>query len=208
MTDEPEWLTIGRELQAIAQTGLSFSRDPFDLQRFERVRELAAAILASGSKTDPEIILDLFRREVGYATPKVGVRAAAFVDGRILLVQEASDGGWTLPGGWADVNQTAAECVVREIEEESGFQARAVKLLAVSDYRKSAHPPRRFDSIYTLTFFCDIVGGAPRNSNETSGVAFFARHAVPPLSLGRTTSAQVDRAFRHLENPHLPAEFD
>jgi ADP-ribose pyrophosphatase YjhB (NUDIX family) len=208
MTNEPSWLTIGRELQAIAQTGLSFSKDAFDLQRFERVRELAAAIVAEGSGTEKEIILDLFRRDVGYATPKVDVRGAAFIDGRILLVQEASDGGWTLPGGWADVNQTPAECVEREIEEESGFFARAVKLVAVSDYRKAGHPRRQFDSIYKLSFLCEIVGGAPRNSYETSGVAFFARDALPGLSLGRTTPAQIERAFRHLEHPVLLTEFD
>src|ERR1700733_11213081 len=108
MTNEPAWLTIGRELQAIAQTGLSFSKDTFDLQRFERVRELAAAIVAEGSRTDTEVILELFRREGGAAPAKADVRGAPCADGRILLVREACDGGWTLPGGWADVNQTPA----------------------------------------------------------------------------------------------------
>lgn len=208
MSSEPAWLTIARELQAIAQTGLAFSKDTFDLQRFQRTRELAAQLMAAGSEANAERILDLFERDAGYATPKVDVRGAAFVNGEILLVQEASDGGWTLPGGWADVNQSAAECVVREISEESGFQARATKLVAVCDYRRSGHPPRRVDSIYKMFFLCDITGGEPRTSDETIGVGFFARDDLPPLSPGRITRAQIDRVFQHHERPGLPTEFD
>ena len=205
---EPAWLTIARELQALAQTGLAFSKDPFDLQRFQRTRELAAQLMAQGTGADAEKILGLFERDVGYATPKVDVRGAAFVNGKVLLVQEASDGGWTLPGGWADVNQTAAECVVREIFEESGFQARAIKLVAVSDYRRSGHPPRRADSIYKMFFLCEITGGAARTSDETTGVAFFSRDSLPELSHGRITRAQIDRVFQHHQQLALPTEFD
>ena len=98
--NEPKWLTLSRELQAIAQTGLTFSKDPYDRQRFERVRELAALIMADGAREDPEKVLEMFRLEAGYPTPKVDVRGAAFVEGRILMVRERSDGRWTLPGGW------------------------------------------------------------------------------------------------------------
>jgi ADP-ribose pyrophosphatase YjhB (NUDIX family) len=202
------WLTIGRELQAIAQTGLHFSTDRFDLLRFARVRELAATLLSRGSGADAGMILDLFQKDDGYATPKVDVRGAAFVDGRVLMVREISDGGWTLPGGWADVNQTPAECVVREIAEESGFQARALKLAAVHDYHRSGHPRRHPFSIYKMFFICEITGGAARISNETSDVAFFARDALPELSLGRTTPAQIEEMFQHWENFARPTDFD
>jgi ADP-ribose pyrophosphatase YjhB (NUDIX family) len=205
---EPTWLTIARELQALAQTGLTFSKDPFDLQRFQRTRELAAQLMALGSATDAEKILSLFEHDNGYATPKVDVRGAAFADERILLVQEASDGAWTLPGGWADVNQTPAECVVREIFEESGFEARATKLVAVCDYRRSGHPLRHRDSIYKMFFLCEITGGAPRPSDETTAVGFFGRDELPPLSLGRITPAQIERVYRHREHVDLPTEFD
>lgn len=208
MDDEPVWLTIARELQAIAQTGLSFSTGQFDLQRYGRVRELAAAIIARGAGADAVTILELFSRETGYATPKVDVRGAAFMDGRVLLVREISDGGWTLPGGWADVNQSAAECVVREIAEESGFEARALKLAAVRDYQKSGHPPRPLFSCYKMFFVCEITGGTARPSDETSEVGFFPRHHLPPLSLQRITAAQIDRMFDHVEQPNLPTEFD
>jgi ADP-ribose pyrophosphatase YjhB (NUDIX family) len=206
--DEPQWLRIARELRAIAQTGLAFTEDRFDRQRYERVRELAAAMLAQGSAGDPAAILGILLEDKGYATPKVDVRGAAFVDGRVLLVREISDGKWTLPGGWADVNQTAAECVVREIAEESGFEARALKLAAVHDYQRSNRPHRHLDSIYKIFFICEITGGAARASDETSEVAFFPRDALPPLSLGRTTAAQIERMFHHAEHPELPADFD
>jgi ADP-ribose pyrophosphatase YjhB (NUDIX family) len=205
--NEPAWLTMGRELRAIAQIGLAFTQDPFDRQRFERIRELSAAILAQGSDTDTGKILDLFARDVGYATPKVDVRGAAFQDGRLLLVREISDGRWTLPGGWADVNQTPAECVIREVYEESGFEARVRKLAAVHDYR-TRNPPRHVDSIYKLFFLCELTGGSPRASEETSEIAFFARNDLPPLSLGRTTPDQIELMFRHAQEPGLPTDFD
>jgi ADP-ribose pyrophosphatase YjhB (NUDIX family) len=205
--DDPQWLSIASELRAIAQTGLTFTTDRFDRRRYERVRELAAAMLAQGSGGDRDVILGILLEDKGYATPKVDVRGAAFVDGRVLLVREISDGKWTLPGGWADVNQSAAECVVREIAEESGFEARTLKLAAVRDYQKSGHP-RHVDSIYKMFFICEITGGAARASDETSEVAFFPRDALPPLSLGRTTAAQIESMFHHAEHPDLATEFD
>jgi ADP-ribose pyrophosphatase YjhB (NUDIX family) len=204
---EPRWLSIAREVQALAQVGLAFSADGFNQQRYTRLRELAALMLAQDA-ADYEPILNLLRQEKGYATPKVDVRGAAFVDGKVLMVREISDGKWTLPGGWADVNQSAGECVAREIDEESGFKARPVKLAAVYDYQRSGHPSHHIDSIYKMFFICEIVGGAARASDETSEVAFFARGELPPLSLGRTTAAQIDRMFHHREHPELATDFD
>jgi ADP-ribose pyrophosphatase YjhB (NUDIX family) len=204
---EPAWLAIGRELKAIAQIGLTFCRDPYDRTRFERIRELSAAVIAEGCGHDARSLVERFRIEAGYATPKVDVRAAVFKEGRVLLVREVSDGAWTLPGGWADVNESPAESAVREVAEESGFEARATKLAAVYDYRKR-NRPRHLDSIYKLFFVCELLGGSARTSIETSEVAFFARHELPSLSVGRTTAAQIERMFRHAEEPGLPTDFD
>jgi ADP-ribose pyrophosphatase YjhB (NUDIX family) len=204
---DPGWLAIGRELKAIAQIGLTFNRDPYDRERYERIRELAAAMIAQGSGHDVRSLLEAFRVETGYATPKVDVRAAAFDAGRILLVREVSDGAWTLPGGWADVNELPSMSAVREVREESGFEARAVKLAAVYDYRKR-NRPHHLDSIYKLFFICELTGGSARPSIETSEVAFFARHELPNLSVGRTTVAQIERMFSHAEEPGLPTDFD
>jgi ADP-ribose pyrophosphatase YjhB (NUDIX family) len=204
---EPAWLAIGRELKAVAQIGLTFNRDPYDRARYERIRELSAALIGQGSGHDARSLLAAFRLEAGYATPKVDVRAAVFADGRVLLVREVNDGFWTLPGGWADVNESPAESAVREVVEESGFEARALKLAAVYDYRKR-NRPQHLDSIYKLFFVCELTGGSARPSIETSEVAFFGRHELPTLSVGRTTAAQIERMFRHAEEPGLPTDFD
>ena len=207
MSQEPRWLRLARELSAMAQTGLTFSQDPFDRLRYERLRELSAEMLAQGSPAEYAIVLESLRGQTGYATPKVDVRGAAFRDDRILLVREITDGKWTLPGGWADVNQTPSQCVVREIAEESGFEARALKLAAVHDYQSRNHLHHK-DSIYKLMFICEIIGGAARPSNETSEVGFFAVDKLPLLSIGRSTAAQIELMFRHRDNPGLATEFD
>jgi ADP-ribose pyrophosphatase YjhB (NUDIX family) len=207
MSEEPQWVSIAREMRAMAQTGLAFSADGFDQQRYRRLQELAALLLAQGSSAEGAVLLEMLRQDKGYGTPKVDVRGAAFVGGRVLMVREISDGKWTLPGGWADVNQSAGECVVREIAEESGFTARAVKLAAIYDYQKR-NPPPHIDSIYKMFFICDIVGGEARASDETSEVAFFSREELPPLSLGRTTAAQIESMFRHRQQLELATEFD
>jgi len=206
--NEPLWLAIARELQALAQAGLTYSKDFYDRERFQRIRVLAAQLMADGAGSPVERILDLFQHDVGYPTPKIDVRGAAFVDGRILMVREASDGGWTLPGGWADVNQSAAECVVRELAEESGYKARAVKLAAVWDYSRQGHNFCHPASIYKIFFLCELTGGSARPSIETTQIEFFSKDSLPTLSGGRVTNAQIHRMFVHAEKPELPTDFD
>jgi ADP-ribose pyrophosphatase YjhB (NUDIX family) len=206
--DEPQWLLWARELQAIAQTGLTFSRDEYDLDRYRRLRAIAVEMLAVYSNVPIERVQGLFDQDVGYPTPKIDVRAAVFRDQRILLVREISDGCWTLPGGWADVNQSARECVEREVKEESGFEVRAVKLAAVYDYRRQGNRSPHPYSIYKMFFVCELTGGAAQPSLETSAVDFFARDALPELSLGRVNSRQIERMYAHRDNPGSMTEFD
>lgn len=209
MNTTPQWLAWAKTLQAVAQNGLTFAKDPFDRERYEEVRRVAAEMLAAGSGVAPEKILTLLEQEVGYCTPKVDVRAAVFDGGgRLLLVRERSDGLWSLPGGWADPNQSAAECVVREVREESGFEVRATKLLAVFDRERHPHVPPFASHIYKLFFKCEITGGTAAETLETDGCAFFAEGGIPPLSLTRITPGQVARLFEHYRNPELPADFD
>jgi ADP-ribose pyrophosphatase YjhB (NUDIX family) len=210
-TDEPDWLLRAREIQAIAQTGLAFTRDPYDRERYEALRVLAVRMMAEGSRSDETRLLDLFAGEQGYATPKVDVRGAVFdAEGRLLMVRETADGGrWTLPGGWADVNQTASECVLREIREESGYEARVIKLALLHDRARQGHRPAGPFSIYKLFFLCALVGGEARCSLETGEVRFFAEHEIPPdLSAGRTLPHQIERLFAHRRAPELPTGFD
>jgi ADP-ribose pyrophosphatase YjhB (NUDIX family) len=207
---DPDWLVWAREIQAIAQTGLTFSKDPYDLDRFAALRRLAARIMADHTGADPGRLEGLFDSETGYATPKVGVRGAVFdAAGRILLVRETADEHrWSLPGGWADVNQTPAQSVVREVFEESGYRVRAVKLAAVWDRARQAQPAMAF-SIVRMFFVCALEGGAPATSLETSEVGWFAEADVPAeLSVRRTLPHHIGRIFAHWRDPGLATEFD
>ena len=204
---EPNWLTWARKIQAIGQNGLAYSKDPFDIERFEELRELALEILQNYTDSDLPRIRDLFAGEHGHATPKVDVRGVVFNEDAILLVRERADGKWTLPGGWVDVNESPSESVVREVFEESGYQTKALKLLACYDRKRHPHPPHPYH-VYKLFFYCEILGGSPSTSYETDGVDFFKQDAIPELSTGRVTSAQIDRFFEFLRSPDLLTDFD
>ena len=195
-----------RELLALSQTGLFFAKDPFDRERYTRVRELVETLLRSPSDLafDPAIVLG---QDKGYITPKVDVRGAAFRDGRILMVRERSDGLWTLPGGWCDVNVSPSESMVKEIREESGFEARVVKLAALLDRRKQPHPTQ-FHHVYKLYFLCELTGGEAASSIETDAVDFFAEDQLPPLSTNRITAGQIQLMFLHERERQLPTTFD
>lgn len=204
---EPRWLAWARQLQAIAQDGLAYSDNVFDRERYEMIRALAAEIYAAGSDTPLPTIAGLFEAEAGYATPKIDVRGAVFHQGKVLLVQERSDGLWTLPGGWADPGFSPAENTVREVREESGYEATPTKLALVHERSRHVERPHPF-SIYKLFFVCQLAGGEGQSSIETAAVGFFAEHDLPPLSLGRVTPAQLARMFAHWRQPSLPTEFD
>jgi ADP-ribose pyrophosphatase YjhB (NUDIX family) len=200
-------LAWARKVQAIAHNGLVFSRDPFDRERYQELQQLVASLLESELGVPLAQAQEFWAGEHGYATPKVDVRGAVFAGERVLLVRERSDGRWTLPGGWVDINDAPAEAVAREIREESGFEARPVKLAALVDKNRHPHPPG-VHHIYKLMFLCELTGGAARTSNETDGVEFFPVHSLPPLSLGRILPAQIERLYRHQLEPGLPTDFD
>jgi ADP-ribose pyrophosphatase YjhB (NUDIX family) len=168
---------------------------------------MAAEIMAMCSGAEIGFVRDLFSRQAGAATPKVDVRAAVFQDDAILMVKERSDGFWTLPGGWADVNEPPSQAVVREVYEESGYRTKAVKLLAFYDRDLHGHPPYPFH-VYKVFFLCELTGGTPAPSEETEAVAFFRQDAVPALSLTRVTPKQISRLFQHYYHPNWPTDFD
>lgn len=203
----PQWLEWAQRLQAIAQNGLTYSDNPFDIERYQQIRAVAAEILSTHSQLDADKILDLFNREEGYATPKVDVRAAVFREDEILLVKEREDGCWTLPGGWVDVGEAPSQAIVREVYEESGYQTQAIKLLAVYDRNLHGHPPIRHH-VYKLFFLCQLLGGTPTKSFETEEVNFFKEQAIPQLSLTRVVPSQITRLFEHYRNPHWSTDFD
>jgi ADP-ribose pyrophosphatase YjhB (NUDIX family) len=201
------WIEWTRRLAAIAQSGLTYARDPFDVERYEELRKLAADVVAEHTGRSAIDVDAFFGRDSGYATPKIDVRGVVFRDGKLLLVRERSDGGWTLPGGWVDVEDSPSTAIEREIREESGYEARSTKILAVFDRNRHPHPPLAYH-VWKIFVGCEIVGGAPRDSLETDGVAFFARDALPELSTTRVTEDELALMFAHLDDPLRPAEFD
>ncbi|GAN87378.1 NUDIX hydrolase [Komagataeibacter intermedius] len=206
----PKWLVWARDLQALAQSGLTYAESPFDRERYESIRQISAEMMAAGSQADMERVLDLFTRQDGYATPKIAVRAAVFDERRrILLVREVLDHDrWTLPGGWADVNLSPVENTVKEVREESGYDVRVTRLAAVWDRDRQDHPPAPF-SCYTLYFICELTGGQARTSVETSEIGWFGPDEIPAdLSHGRVLPQQIARMFDHVRNPGLPTDFD
>jgi len=206
---DPTWLLWARELQAMAQTGLAFPTSHWDQARYERLRALSAEIITAHTTLPAPALAREFAKEWGYPTPTLDVRAAIFRDNQLLLVRETADNHkWTLPGGWADINLTPAENAAKEAFEETGFTVRPLKLAAALDRTRQGHTPQPF-SAAKLFFLCEITGGEPRTSAETSEIAFFPEHALPEdLSVERTTSAQLLRMFAHHRDPNLPADFD
>jgi len=206
MTDRH--LDIARRLHALARTGLHFCADEYDRQRYEEIEGLAVEMLAGPASPEQGSLRSLWAHETGYVTPKVEVRGATFdAQGRVLLVRERLDGRWTLPGGWADVNESPSQSVAKEVEQESGFIARAVKLAALYDRNRHGHGPTLFHS-WKAFFLCEIQGGQARGSYETDAVEFFALDALPAMSIGRSTPQQVRRMYEHWVMRELPADFD
>jgi ADP-ribose pyrophosphatase YjhB (NUDIX family) len=208
MSLEPKWVGWARELQAIGQTGLHFCESVYDRERYRRMLEIATEIFAEYSGESPEIVRGVFANQTGYATPKVDVRGVVFREGKLLMVRERSDGLWTLPGGWADVNDSPSEAVEREIAEESGFLSKAERMLAVFDRAKHDHQPPFPFHVYKLFVLCRLVGGEATTALETSGVDFFSEDEIPLLSTSRVTHTQIRFCFDCLKNPGAPCRFD
>ncbi|MGC3958157.1 MAG: NUDIX hydrolase [Verrucomicrobiota bacterium] len=204
----PKWINWTTRLQAIAQTGLTFATDPYDIERYKAIRELAVEMLAAGSDLNLPVIRNLFSADFGYATPKVDVRGVIFREDKILLVKEKSDGKWTLPGGWADVGETPAANVIREVLEETGFHVRATKILALFDRTLHQHEPPFPFHVYKLFVRCEIIGGQATTSDETDAIEFFGKHAIPELSDTRIKRHQIDCMFAHRHDPQRPTDFD
>lgn len=201
-TSPSDLIALSRELKSIADAGLRYCESPYDRERYERLHELSSHALNVAA---PEFRWPV---EFGYATPKVDVRAAVFdKDGRILLVREAEDGGWTLPGGWADLNHSPAENAAKEVREEAGLDVVPVKLIACWDKDRHDHP-RQPEHVYKLFFLCHRTGGELATNHETSDAGYFSAGNLPEMCPHRAGPAYLDLAWRHLADPSLPTEFD
>jgi len=201
-TAPPDWIALSRELKSIAEAGLRYSEGPYDLERYKRLHEISSLPMHSAA---PDFT---WPHEFGYATPKVDVRAAVIDEtGRILLVQEESSGLWTLPGGWADLNNSPSQNAVKEVREESGIEVELVKLIACWDKDLQGHP-RQPEHVYKLVFLCRAIGGKLATSHETTGADFFSIDALPPLCPYRAARHYLDLAWQHAADLSLPTAFD
>lgn len=170
MEKNTKWLDWAKEIQAISQAGLAYTKDEFDRERFLRLREISCEIIAEYTEADFSKVKNLFAGESGYQTPKVDVRAVIFKADRLLLVQEKADGKWALPGGWADIGLTPKETAVKEVFEETGFKAEAGKLLAVMDKKRPIIPLQLTMSTNCLSPVILLEGKQPRERKRTTSV--------------------------------------
>lgn len=198
-----EW---AQEIFSLSQSGLTYSGNEYDIERYKRLQQITAEMIASQSEMEKESVLKSFSMQAGYITPKVGVRGAVVKDGKILLIQERADDRWAMPGGWADLGNSPASVAEREVWEESGYRVKAEKVLAVIDANRIE--PFEFYHAYKIIFLCTLLDGEPRISYETLAVDFFDPNHLPPLSIYRTSEDMIHEVFAHLQNPARPASFD
>jgi ADP-ribose pyrophosphatase YjhB (NUDIX family) len=206
---EDQWLKWAKRLQAIASTGLHFSRDDFDRERYREVAIIAQSMLASLGNIPIKRIEGLLSDFAkGYATPKIDVRGAVIEDGKVLLIRERSDGLWTLPGGFADVGLSATENVIKEIHEEAGIRTSVTSLYSVRHKAKQAYEPDIRD-FYKMFFLCRRVDAEPLKAGpEIIDAAFFARDGLPQLSRGRVIERDIEAAFVFREDPERTVVVD
>ncbi|BDF94184.1 MULTISPECIES: NUDIX hydrolase [Pseudoalteromonas] len=196
-----QWLAWAKQIQAISQTGKAYTKDGYDIERYEQLADISHQMLASLAEQPVSVVENLFIDEQGYPTPKVDLRAGVIVDNKILLVRERTDDKWSLPGGWADVNEAPREGIIREVLEESGYQVTNPRLIALKDRALHPYLPVSAQHIYKLFFLCELIGGEPTINLEVSEIGFFALDNLPELSVGRVLVEDIQMLFHHYYQP-------
>lgn len=204
--DQP--LELIKRVKALADTGLVYTKDEYDKERYEELREISLKLLSSVSNQPLIVLNDFFMPENEYPTAKVDVRGIVLNDkSEILLAKEQVDGKWTIPGGWADIGYTPSEVVVKEIEEETGLHCTVDRLLAVFDKRMHPHPPQPF-YVYKLVFLCKIEGGDLKHGFDMDGASFFSISDLPPLSKDRILESQLQQLYAMVIENNINVHFD
>lgn len=206
MNTQEKWLAWAIELQSIAQAGIFYSKDKFDIERFERIRTMAAEMISYKTDIPVNKVKDLFCNETGYQTPKIDTRAAIFSDGKILLVQE-TDGRWSLPGGWCEVNVSVKENTIKEVKEESGLDVTADKIIAVQDRAKHNLPAYAY-GVCKIFVLCSVVGGHFEKNIETTALSYFSEEELPALATEKNNEAQIKMCFDAYKSPNWEVLFD
>lgn len=206
MQKNEQWLDWAVKLQALAQTGLAYTENIFDRERFEEIRQISVEMLSQASGLPTELVTDLFANESGYQTPKIDTRAAIIQDDQILLVQE-SNGYWSLPGGWCDVDQSVVENVIKEAKEEAGRTIQVERLVAVHDKKKN-NPIHSAHAVTKFFFLCRDLGGQFVANSETLQAAYFRKDQLPKLAEGKNTVAQIELCFEADQAEHWETVVD
>lgn len=202
-----KWLDWAIRLQSIAQSGLYYSKDKYDRERFQQIRDLSAEIITEHTDLQTDRVIDLFCCEKGYQTPKIDVRAVIIENNRILMVKEQIDGKWSLPGGWAEVNLSLSENIRKEVKEEAGLEVSVNRLIAVLDAGKRNPEPAPY-GIYKIMAECRRISGSFTANIETCDCSFFALDSLPELSKGRITREQIELCFQAAGDESFVPVFD
>jgi ADP-ribose pyrophosphatase YjhB (NUDIX family) len=207
MESNPKWLEWATKLQSIAQSGLTFGENQYDLDRYQQIRDLSVEIMHEYTGIQHDIITGFFASEKGYQTPKVDIRAAVFRDDKILMVKEKIDGRWSLPGGWADVNTSASESAIRECNEEAGAVVKPRRIIAVQMANRQNNFIYPF-TIYKIIIECNLLEYKFKKNSETLESGFFGLDNLPELSEERNTLTQIKLCFEAKNSPVFETVFD
>lgn len=203
---ESQWVKLARELQFLSQAGLTYSRDHFDIERFQRIREISAEMISLGSGYSIDYVKEIFCNETGFQTPKLDTRAAIFQDNKILLVKE-KNGTWALPGGWVDVNESIKSNTVKEVKEEAGLNVIPVRLIAIQD-RNLHNTPIYAYGVMKAFVLCEIVDGEFLSNSETIESRYFCLEDLPPLAEEKNNEQQIKMCFDACFNDRRLTVFD
>ncbi len=206
MNENEKWLKWAIELQSLAQAGLTYAKDVYDKERYERIREISAEMVSYKTDISVEKIRNLFCNEVGYQTPKLDTRAAIFKHEKILLVKE-NNGKWSLPGGWVDVNVSVKENTIKEVKEEAGLDVTADRIIAIQDRAKHNLPVYAY-GICKIFVLCSIIGGKFKKNIETTEFAYFSKDELPELATEKNTKEQIEMCFKAYHDENWVTEFD
>lgn len=193
MDKNKQWIDLIVELQSLAQAGLTYGKDVYDKERYERIRDISAEMMANISDMPTETVKGLFCNETGYQTPKIDTRAAIFKDDKILLVHE-NNGTWSLPGGWCDVNVSVTENTIKEVREEAGLDVSVKSVIAVQDREKHNFPIYAY-RVCKIFMFCSVLGGNFQENIETTGFDYFAEDELPELAGEKNNKEQIKMCF-------------
>ena len=202
-----KWLKWAMEIQSLAQAGLAYTENPYDIERYERLREISAEMVAEKSNISLDKVERLFCNETGYQTPKLDTRAAIFKDNKILLTHE-NNGTWSLPGGWCDVLESVKSNTVKEVKEETGLNVEAVKIISIQDRNKHNKPQYAY-GVCKVFVLCNIIGGKFIKNIETTETKYFSLEEIPSnLAEEKTNKEQIEMCFAAFNNQSWQTQFD